>query len=117
MSAVPILHETTTALYELVQKLPSQKERDTAIEQITSLLEKRTTLINEIKPPYSAEEMKLGKDIVSMNTFIDTQLVQLQEMIKQDIQNAKKKKQSQKKYVNPYNSMTTLDGAFYDKRK
>lgn len=117
MSVVHVLHEVTTELYKLLKQLPLEKEREAFIEQITTLLKKRETFIHELTSPYSDEEMKLGKEIIKMNIFIDAQLKNMQQFIKQDIQNVKKKKQSQKRYINPYQSVATYDGTFYDKRK
>lgn len=114
---VHTLAEITTTLFELVKELPTQQERDSRIETITSLLDKRDTLIQELKPPYTEEEMGLGLEIVNMNLFIDQQLEALKQQIGKDIRDLKKKKQSQNKYLNPYQAVSTIDGTFYDKRK
>lgn len=117
MGKVHILSEITNELYELIKQLPDQQSRDMAIEKITALLDRRDCLIQELKPPYQEDEMELGLKIVEKNLFIDQQLEKLKQHISQDIRELQKKKQSQKKYVNPYNSVSTIDGIFYDKRK
>lgn len=117
MNNVQVLYELTSEMYQLLQQLPTKDERDILIDKITTFIEKRGALIKEFKAPYTDEELKLGAEIVKMNTFIDSQFDQLKQHIQQDIRSFKIKKQSRKKYSNPYQSLETHDGIFYDKRK
>lgn len=114
MSTVKEFHEATIELIQILQK--PQGERDEKISKVEELLEKRETLMKEIAPPYTPEEAELGKQIVALNTRLD-QLLKIEKIsIQKDIKNLQAKKESNTKYVNPYQNLST-DGMFFDKRK
>lgn len=92
------------------------KNRDELINQITLLLESRDTIIQDIKPPYNEKETILGKEIVRMNTIIDSKLEDVKSNIQFDLSKLKKNKQNNTKYLKQYHS-APVDGIFFDKRK
>lgn len=116
MSAVQALYDITKQLAEQLQKNVAKSERDSYIEQLQNILEKREDLIENVKPPYTTNEKKLGTEIVEMNKEISMQLTKVKKEVQYDILQLKKKKSSNNKYVNPYQSLS-IDGMFYDKRK
>ncbi|MGM7683376.1 flagellar protein FliT [Cytobacillus sp. Hm23] len=116
MSVVKELHEVTKQLLAFLQTDISKSDREEQIDRIQHFLNDRTQLIEKLEPPYSNDEKRIGTEIVTLNKKIDEKLIAMKDEIKLDIASLKKKKQSQKKYINPYNA-GTVDGVFYDKRK
>jgi flagellar protein FliT len=73
--------------------------------------------MKEIKPPFSQEEQQLGRQLFELNQKLQKLLEQEKASIQQDMILIKKQKETNKKYTNPYESLITVEGGFYDKRK
>jgi flagellar protein FliT len=114
MTAVQYCYDITNDLLQHVQSI-NEENRENVISGIEKLLGKRQTILEQIKPPFSEEENKLGREIVKMNRTLDTKLTQINNEVKRDMNGLNKKKVSVKKYTNPYESLN-FDGMFYDKR-
>ncbi|WP_226676378.1 flagellar protein FliT [Rossellomorea aquimaris] len=115
MSSVLLCYAITKQLKEALEQV-NDENRESTIEEVESLIEKRQSLLSTIKPPYSQEEQGLGKQMIAWNQQIDRQLAQLRLQIKRDMNGLTKKKTSVQKYSNPYESLQ-YDGMFYDKKK
>lgn len=114
MSAVKQFYQLTIELIQLLGK--PQGDRDEKITRVEELLNQREALMKEIIPPYTPEEAELGKKLIQLNARL-TQLLQTEKIsIQKDIKGLQTKKESNTKYVNPYQNLST-DGMFYDKRK
>ncbi|MEK4027986.1 MULTISPECIES: flagellar protein FliT [Bacillaceae] len=113
MSAVKNCFEITEKLFQLVSRPPA--DRDQMMAAIETLLERREELLADIKPPFTAEEQELGREMIKRNAVIDMRLKKVKEDIQRDMKSLTKKKDSVDKYVNPYASMQ-MDGVFYDKK-
>jgi flagellar protein FliT len=113
VSVVKRVYECTLQLTQLFE---AHQERDEKILQIEELLAQRETLLKDMSGPYSDEEKELGKQILILNEKLDEYLKKEKVEIQIDINNLNKKKESNNKYANPYENVST-DGMFYDKRK
>ncbi|MEI5907610.1 hypothetical protein WAK64_11140 [Bacillus spongiae] len=113
MSVVNECYTITKTLYKLFQV---DGKREGKMEQMTSLLKKRQAILHKVKPPFTPEEEKLGKQIVVMNKVIESEMKKMKKSIERDRNGLKKTKVSVYKYVNPYASLQH-DGMFYDKKK
>lgn len=114
MSVVIQFYQLTLELIELLEK--SAEERETKISQVERLLTQREALMAEIVPPYAPNEIEVGKMLLALNAKV-AQLLQGEKTdIQKDIKDLQAKKESNTKYVNPYQNLST-DGMFYDKRK
>lgn len=112
MGAVSQFYELTV---ELIQILSSAEERDGKIERVQSLLDQRESLMKKMVPPYTPDEVELGQKLIQLNSRL-MQLLQTEKiLIQKDIKDLQTKKESNTKYVNPYQNLST-DGMFYDKR-
>ncbi|WP_182199655.1 flagellar protein FliT [Paraliobacillus salinarum] len=109
------LYTVSNELLDLLDK--TVDEREDVIDEISVLLENRDSLIEKIKPPYTTEEKEIGAKLISLDKKINQQLNGLFDDIKLDMRSLKKQKNSNKKYMNPYHSLTNYDGSFVDKRK
>jgi flagellar protein FliT len=115
MSSVLLCYTITKQLKEALEQV-TDENRESTIEEVESLLEKRQSVLGTIKPPYTQDEQELGKQMIAWNQQIDRQLSQLRLEIKRDMNGLTKKKTSVQKYSNPYESLQ-YDGMFYDKKK
>lgn len=114
MSAVSEFYQLTIELIALLEKM--SEERESKISQVELLLDKREALMTAIVPPYAPDEIEVGKKLIALNAKV-AQLLQGEKIdIQKDIKDLQTKKESNTKYVNPYQSLST-DGMFYDKRK
>ncbi|RDI40111.1 flagellar assembly protein FliT [Falsibacillus pallidus] len=115
MSAVLQCFVVTKKLYELTQE-DIDSNREETISEIEKLLEEREVLLPKILPPFSADEEKMGKQMLLWNEAINEKLLLIKRLINKDINGLEKKKTTAKRYSNPYENMN-FDGMFYDKRK
>jgi flagellar protein FliT len=114
MSAVKAFYQVTDKLIKLIEM--SQGEREETINEIERLLDEREAWMKELVPPYIPEEIKIGQELIQLNSKL-IKLLQTEKIeIQKDIKDLQTKKQSNTKYVNPYRNISS-DGMFYDKRK
>lgn len=107
-------YDLTIKLIQLLEKYPGK--RDDKIAQIEMILSQREELMKVMVPPFTHEEVEVGKNIIQLNSRL-TQLLQSEKTtIQKELKDLKKKKETSIKYVNPYQNLLT-DGMFYDKRK
>ncbi len=100
---------------ELISVLESADERDGKISRVEALLNERENLMKEMVPPFSADEVEVGKKLVQLNSRLMQLLQKEKVLVQKDIKNLQAKKESNSKYINPYENLST-DGVFYDKR-
>lgn len=114
MSSVNQFYQLTMQLIQLLESYPGAREDK--LPQVENLMEQREDLLKDIIPPFTGNEVYLGRKLIELNG----QLIQLLQAEKSDIQKDIKelqfKKESNSKYVNAYQHFST-DGMFYDKRK
>lgn len=114
MSSIKQFYKLTTELIQFLEK--SEEERDEKITHVEDLLNQRENLLKDIVPSFTDEDVELGKEIVKLNTRLAQLLQGEKASIQKDIKELQVKKDSNTKYINPYQSLST-DGMFYDKRK
>lgn len=115
MKAVKDFYDITLQLIDLLEN--QQLNRDEKIKHTENLLASREGLMKEIKPPFSQEEQQLGSQLFELNQKLQKLLEQEKASIQQDMLLIKRQKETNKKYTNPYESLITVEGGFYDKRK
>jgi flagellar protein FliT len=117
MSVVTALFHVTKELRDLVcAPVPAEKREET-IEAIERLLGERDKLLRELRPPYSEEEQRLGRQIVQWNQEIDARLRELKRQIQRDLTMIRQKRIANNHYMNPYEQPLVMDGMFYDKKR
>jgi flagellar protein FliT len=117
MSVVAELFHVTKELRDLVCAPVPAEKREEAIKTIERLLAQRDELLRELRPPYSKEEQRLGRQIVLWNQEIDAQLRELKRQIQRDLTMIRQKKIANNHYINPYEQPLVMDGMFYDKKR
>lgn len=114
MNAVQACYVLTEELITTLKQVSSE-HRDSTIEKMQELLSKREQLLPMIKPPFSEQEVLVGKQLIQQQHELDQLLLKVKRDIQKDINGLTKKKTSVRRYTNPYENMQT-DGFFYDKR-
>lgn len=117
MNQLQKIYDVTKQLEEVLHEKVNAKDRDTVIEQVNHLVEQRGELLNEITPPYTEEEKKLGKELVTLNEQIQVKMNTLFDDLKLEMKQVKKQKKSNRTYVNPYENVKSLDGIYLDSKK
>ncbi|UCZ52682.1 flagellar protein [Bacillus shivajii] len=116
-SVLQEVHAITKALYEhLNEPLPKDEGREEYIETVESYLTKRGKLMEKLEQPKTDEEKQLAKEVLDMNQPINERLAAAQGMIRIDLNQLKKRKNTGKKYETPY-AGPTADGVFFDSKK
>ncbi|KKB75080.1 MULTISPECIES: flagellar protein FliT [Bacillus] len=113
MGKAELLYNETKNMLAKVKDAP---ESDELLQAIEDFLQKRDGLIKEIKPPLSHEEKLEMKKVLELEPLVAAELKRLQQDIKKELLQAKKKRTLHQTYRNPYNNIT-IDGTYYDKRK
>ncbi|MBD8071406.1 flagellar protein FliT [Bacillus sp. PS06] len=115
--SVQALYKVTKQLVELLEKSVPKQERDDHIVQIEKHLEARELIMEQLKPPYTDEEMRLGRAMIEAQKLINEKLKTMKSQIQLDINQLNKTKESNNKYTNPYQSVSNGDGMFFDRKK
>lgn len=115
MSVIREIHQRTLEISKFVKNTGAIEDRDLFVDKVLSMIEERQNLVNQMKPPYSDEERVLGEEISSLDKEINQKLNNVLKAIKSDIGGLKKRKMTQSRYENPYESAYS-DGTFLDKR-
>ncbi|AWO74751.1 flagellar protein FliT [Geobacillus thermoleovorans] len=93
------------------------EEREARLVQVDELLRRREEWLRELRPPYSEEEQRLGREIVAWNREIEARLRQVRDEIGSDLRITEAKRQANACYVHPYEQPLSIDGMFYDKKR
>lgn len=115
MGSLIIFREKTLKLIDLLEN-HRDMDRDAKIADVEHLIAERDRLMESISGPYNAAEKELGKEIVELNQKLLSLLENEKVQIQADMKKLNDKKVLTNKYVNPYASMASADGMFYDKR-
>lgn len=116
MSAFQQLKHLMEETLEKLENLAVEKNRESFIETFEHFLDEREKLLKDIKPPFTDEEKRMGEELVVLDKKIQAQIEQFFQTLKRSMRNLKKQKHSNKKYANPYQDVSAMDGMFFDKR-
>ncbi|MBK3494852.1 flagellar protein FliT [Viridibacillus sp. YIM B01967] len=119
MEQVQQLLIASEQLYSHLTSLPADKERDAYIEKIDSLLDIRGAIINDLQAnfPDALCNHPLTEHLVKLDKGIQERLLKVKNLIKVDMQQLQTTKTSEQKYTNPYASVRTMDGMYFDGKK
>jgi flagellar protein FliT len=114
VNRVQALYDQTVKLLDLLEN-KSGMDRDEKIKQIQELLELREIEINRLNGAFTDQEQELGAKLVNLNNRLTLLLEREKMVIQKDIKDLQTRKESNQKYINPYEGFST-GGVFYDKR-
>lgn len=112
------IQECCNLTKELIEFLRNNNDadRDNVIQKVEQFLVKRESLLEDIKPPFSAEDQLLGERLILLGNQLNLLFMNVKQEIQKDLNGLNKKKKSMNQYANPYANIQS-DGFFYDKRK
>ncbi|CAM3889983.1 flagellar protein FliT [Alkalicoccus chagannorensis] len=118
MALIKEMYQTTYKLREqLKQPYPlSDDDRDGYIARVNELLELRQRYLDQGAAPETEMEQKAAREVLEMNKDVQQMLAERQQMIQQDLNKLKKKRQTGRRYENPY-AGPSPDGMFFDSKK
>ncbi|ADI28064.1 flagellar protein FliT [Geobacillus sp. C56-T3] len=117
MSAVHDVWRLTKELLEATALPWPSEDREERLRMVDRLLLEREELLRKLRPPYSEEEQRLGREIIAWNGEIEKRLHRVCDEIRSDLRMAGAKRQANTRYVHPYEQPLSFDGMFYDKRR
>lgn len=117
MSIIERLLDINKEFYDYLKEGMPVEERESFIDKINHYIDRRQLLIEEIKEHDAKREYDKMVEILRLNKEIDSMLERYLDKIRIDIKKTRNKKVNTKKYANPYESASNLDGTFLDKRR
>lgn len=117
MDRIQQVYEVTNKIKTLLDQNITAKSRESVIEELNDLIEKRGNYMEKLTPPYTEEEKEIGKELVMMNNHIQKKMHLLFAELKLEMKQVKKQKKSNQSYTNPYKNVHTMDGMFMDSKK
>lgn len=116
MPVVEDLDRVTNHLLVLLEgELPADDKRDAFIEEIDKVLQIRDSLLPKLAPPFTEEEMALGKKVAIASELIPSKLEAYQKQMKQEWSHIQQSKKTVKAYGQTFAGIS-IDGMYYDKR-
>jgi hypothetical protein len=116
MNIIENLDKVTTHLLTLLESpLPAEDKRDYFIEEIDKALQIRDSLLERLAPPFTEEEMAIGKRVAVSSQHIPEKLEAYQKQMKQEWAQIQQSKKTVRAYGQAYTA-PTADGMYYDKR-
>lgn len=118
MQLIDQLLQVSANLFRILGDIPMGEERDKYIDNINSLLDKRGTIINDMKQEGFRfdEQGRVYRTILELDSGIKERLAAVMSLVKQDMTNLQKTKKSEVQYHNPYSNVRVMDGMYYDKK-
>lgn len=113
------LLQISAKLYQLLTTFSFGEDRTSFIEEINKLLDERGELVNQLKEEgfHYDETNKTHATLFELDNGIRKCLNIVLDEVKNDIKNLNNSKKHEMQYINPYASVRTMDGRYYDKKK
>ncbi|MFD1361678.1 flagellar protein FliT [Lentibacillus salinarum] len=106
----------TRELEDVLNGQVNAQNRDDIMGEVHELLDERKKLLDQITPPFTADERLTGQQTVALNEQIQQKMDALFDALKLEMKQSKKQKKSNRSYLNPYENVKTADGMYMDSR-
>lgn len=119
MDKLQQLLQASAKLYQHLAEVPSGEERGNYIDHIDTLLDERGTCMQNLL----ADGFKFDKAnrshqmLADLDKGIRERLNKVMEAVKEDMKELNNAKKNEKQYINPYASVSTMDGRYYDNKQ
>jgi len=117
MNKVQKVYEITESIHQLLFNQDQKLEREQLIEQVNELIDQRQKEVDQLAPPYTEEETKLGQKTIQFDEAINEELSVLFKNIQADMKEVQQRKAQNKSYINPYGKLKTTDGMYLDSKQ
>lgn len=117
MTRLDELYKLTVELHDILQTEVTNQNREEIISKVNDLINKREQVIPFVKPPFSDDENKIGKEVIKLNQEIEIKLEQMFTQLKNEMRKIQQQKKSNRSYINPYGPIKTIDGMYVDSKQ
>src|SRR5690625_1645353 len=117
MGNIEEVYTITLEMDALLKQEITSENREEIIKQLSDLLQMRASKMIGIKAPFTAHEQEMGDKIIQLNEEISDKMTYLFNMIKSDMRAVKKRRKTNRSYVNPYGDIKSTDGMFLDSKQ
>lgn len=117
MAKLDTIYDVTNKIEHILNQSITTQNRESIISEVTTLIEERGRMMEELTPPFSEQEKLLGKKVVALNVQIEKKMELMFESLKQDIRKMNKQKESNRSYINPYGDIKSTDGMYLDSKQ
>ena len=117
MGKLDTIYDVTNKIENILNQSITTKNRESVISEVTTLIEERGRMMEELTPPFSEQDKSLGKKVVQLNVQIEKKMELLFESLKHDIRKMNKQKESNRSYINPYGNIKSTDGMYLDSKQ
>ena len=117
MVKLDTIYDVTNKIEHILNQSITTQNRESIISEVTTLIEERGRMMEELTPPFSEQEKLLGKKVVALNVQIEKKMELMFESLKQDIRKMNKQKESNRSYINPYGDIKSTDGMYLDSKQ
>lgn len=107
---------TSATLFHHLTEVPDGDDRDAYIARIDELLDKRGALLAQLTPD-AMRGHQLLPHLLELDEGIRLRLDHVMNIVKKDIKNFQKSRETERQYTNQYDSVRNLDGMYYDGKK
>lgn len=111
--------QISAQLYKHLIEIPDGEERTRYIEKINSLLDKRGGFVVQLKQSnFQFDQTNKTHNIIfELDKGIQKRLSLVMEAVKEDIKDIQNTKKHELQYIDPYESLRTVEGRYYDGKK
>lgn len=111
--------QISAQLYKYLTQIPTGEERTDYTNKINDYLDDRGKLVDQIKQfnfKYD-ETNKTHQTLFELDKGIQERLSKVLDVVKEDIKELNNSKKHEQHYIDPYESLRTLEGRYYDGKK
>ncbi|MEC1178867.1 flagellar protein FliT [Metasolibacillus meyeri] len=119
MDKLQQLLQVSAQLYQYLTKIPLSEERDSYIERIDTLLDERGACMQDLLANgFKFDTTNRSHQMLAeLDKGIRERLNKVMEAVKEDMKELNNAKKNEKQYINPYASVSTMDGRYYDNKQ
>ncbi|WP_107840326.1 flagellar protein FliT [Metasolibacillus meyeri] len=119
MEKLQHLLQVSAKLYQHLTEIPTGEKRDAYIEEIEALLNQRGTYMQDLLASgFKFDTTNRSHQMLAeLDKGIRERLNKVMEAVKEDMKELNNAKKNEKQYINPYASVSTMDGRYYDNKQ
>ncbi|MCP3031422.1 flagellar protein FliT [Halobacillus sp. A1] len=107
----------TELLSKEVNRKVTDDNRQEVVQEIQRLLGERSAIIQQLPQPQTNKEKEIVQTVMSLDLDINQKLEFLFNGLKVELRQMRRQKSSTQRYMNPYQSVSSFDGMFMDRKK
>lgn len=119
METIQQLLQISAKLFQHLTDIPKGEERESYIERINVLLDKRGAYILALKASgFNIDpDNRTHQTLAELDKGIRERLDKVMTTVKEDMKELNNAKKHEQQYINPYSNVSTMDGRYFDNKK